>query len=94
MSERIEALMRIVVGVVSGIILSIWKLLIQVVIIVHFIYALFSGKRHKKLANFSNYCNVQVYKYLRYMTFTTNHKPFPFSEIEKELTAKDLKKQL
>ncbi len=92
MAERTEALMRIVVGIVSGIILSIWKLLVQVVAIVHFVYVLISGKRHKKLANFSNYWNVQVYKYLRYMTFTTNNKPFPFSKIEKELTAKDLKK--
>ena len=92
MTERIEALMRIVVGVVSGIILSIWKILVQVVAVIHFVYVLISGKKHKGLANFSNYWNVQVYKYLRYMTFTTNNKPFPFSNIEKELTVKDLKK--
>ena len=92
MSERTEALMRIVVGIVSGIILCIWKALIQVIVVIHFIYVIFSGKKYKELAGFANYWNVQSYKYVRYMTFTTDHKPFPFSEIEKDLTPADLKK--
>ena len=92
MAERTEAVMRIVVGIVSGIILSIWKALVQIIAIIHFVYVILTGKRHRRLANFANYWNIQVYFYLRYMTFTTNKKPFPFSEIIKELKPKDLKK--
>ena len=78
MSERTELLMRIIVSIVSGIILSVWKILVQIVAIVHFFVVLFSGKRNKDLAEFVNYWNTQVYLYLRYVTFTTNEKPFPF----------------
>mgnify|MGYP000076407045 CR=1 FL=1 len=37
MGERTEALMRIVVGIVSGIILGLWKTLIQILAIVQFV---------------------------------------------------------
>ncbi|MFH1592274.1 MAG: DUF4389 domain-containing protein [Candidatus Woesearchaeota archaeon] len=92
MGERAEALMRIVVGIVSGIILGVWKALVQIIAIIHFFYALFSGKRNKGLAEFVNYWNTQIYMYLRYMTFTTNKRPFPFSELGKNLEPTDLKK--
>jgi hypothetical protein len=91
-SERQEALMRIVVGIVTGIILSIWRILIKAIVVVHFFVVLFSGKRNKDLAEFSNYWNTQVYKYVRYMTFTTNQKPFPFSELGKNLDKVEMKK--
>ena len=89
MSERKEVLMRIVVGIISGIILGIWKALVQVVVIIHFVYALFTGKRNKNLAEFCNYWNTQAYRYLRYMTFTTNKRPFPFDELGKNIEEVD-----
>ncbi len=92
MSERSEALMRIVVGIVTGIILGVWKGLIQLVALFHFFYALFTNKRSKVLADFAEYWNIQIYKYIRYMTFVSNHRPFPFSELDKELKPEDLKK--
>lgn len=83
MSERSEVLMRIVVGLVSGIILGLWKGLIQIITVIHFIFALFSGKRNKDLAEFCDYWNNFVYDYLRYMTFCTNKRPFPFCSLGK-----------
>ena len=91
MSERSEALMRIVVGIITGIILGIWKLLIKLIAVIHFFYALFTNKRSKDLGEFAEYWNIQIYKYVRYMTFVTNHRPFPFSELDKELKSEDLK---
>ena len=43
MAERKEAFMRIIVAVVSGIILGLWKVLIQVLTVIHWIYVIFSG---------------------------------------------------
>ena len=40
MSERIEALMRILVGIVSGVILGLWKALIQFLGVVHWFIAI------------------------------------------------------
>jgi len=86
MAERIEALIRIGVGIVSGIILSIWKMLIQILGVVHWFIVIFTGKRNKGLAEFSEIWNTQIYIFLRYMTFVTNERPFPFEELKKNMT--------
>ena len=83
MSERTEAWMRIVVAIVSGIILGLWKIAVQVVSIIHWFYVVFLGKRNRDLAEFCNSWNTQIYRYIRYMTFATNTRPFPFSEMGK-----------
>ena len=92
MSERSEAFMRLIVLVVSGIILSIWKTIVQIVVVLHWLYVLFTGKRNKDLAKFCNLWNNQTYKYIRYMTFTTNERPFPFTELGKVRDEVDMKK--
>ncbi len=86
MAERTEALMRIVVGIISGLILGLWKALIQIIAIVLWFIAIFTGKRNKDLANFCEIWNTQVYIYLRYLTFVSNKRPFPFNPLEKNLS--------
>jgi len=78
--------MRIVVGIVSGIILSFWKALVTVLVIVNFFIALFSSKRNKEIANFCEIWNTQTYVYTRYMTFVTNARPFPFEKMTKSIS--------
>ncbi len=84
--EREEALMRILVGIVSGIILGLWKALIQILVVVHFIITLISGKRSRELADFCEIWNTQVYKYVRYMTFVSNERVFPFVPLGKNIS--------
>jgi len=86
MSERTEALMRIVVGIISGIILALWKALIQFLGIVHWFVAIITGKRNQGLAEFSEIWNTQLYIFLRYMTFVTNKRPFPFEGLTKNIS--------
>ena len=81
MSERKEAWMRLVVGIVSGIVLALWKTLVIVLSIFHWFYVVFSGKRIKGIAEFCNIWTTQAYRFIRYMTFATNSRPFPFSEL-------------
>jgi sorbitol-specific phosphotransferase system component IIC len=83
MDERQEALMRILVGIVTGIILALWRGLIQVISIFHWIYVLITNKRIKELAKFCHIWNCQVYMFLKYMTFATNKRPFPFDKLAK-----------
>lgn len=83
MSERKEAWFRIIVGIVSGIILGVWKALIIILGIVNWFIVIFSGKRNKELANFSEYWNTEIYKLIRYLTFVSNKRPFPFSVMER-----------
>lgn len=81
MSERKEAWMRIVIGIISGIILGLWKIVVEVISVIHWLYVLFAGKRSKDLAEFCNSWSTQIYRYIRYMTFSTNARPFPFSDL-------------
>lgn len=85
MNERTEALMRIVVGIISGIILGIWKSLVQIISVVHFFMILITGKRNKGIAEFCNMWSTQIYKFVRYMTFATNERVFPFEPLGKDI---------
>lgn len=85
-NERPEAWMRIVVGIVTGIILGVWRYFIVVLVILHFIYAIFSGKRNKEFAELCEIWNTQVYVFLRYMSFVSNERPFPFKKLAKNLS--------
>ena len=86
MGERTEALMRILVCIVSGIILGLWRALIQVLGIVHWFIVIIGGDRNKGIAEFSEIWNTQVYIFLRYVTFVTNKRPFPFEPLTKNLS--------
>ena len=83
MSERKEAWFRIIVGIISGIILSVWKILVIILSIINWLVTVISGKRNKDLAVFCEYWNTETYKFIRYLTFVSNARPFPFSELER-----------
>lgn len=85
-NERLEALMRIVVGIVSGIILGIWKYFIVALFIFNFVYALFAGRRLKELADMSEIWNTQGYIFIRYMIFESNARPFPFTSLKSSMS--------
>jgi len=82
-TERQEAWFRIVVFIVSGIILTIWRYLVVILLIVNWFITVFSGKRNKELAVFCEYWNTETYKFIRYMTFVSNKRPFPFTNMER-----------
>ena len=91
MSERKEALMRIIVGIVSSIVLSLWKIVVIILTVVHWMYSILTGKRSKGIAEFCNMWVTQAYRYARYMTLATNSRPFPFSELGRVLDSVDIK---
>lgn len=84
--ERKETLMRIFVGIVTGIILGVWRYLIIAFFAVNFVYTLFAGKRLKELADLSEIWNTQFYIFQRYLIFESNKRPFPFSKLEKSMS--------
>jgi hypothetical protein len=83
--ERREALMRIPVGIVSGIILGVWRYLIVVFAIANFFHAIFAKKRLKELAEMSEIWNTQWYFFQRYMIFESNERPFPFTKLRQSM---------
>ncbi len=81
MSEKKEAWFRIIVLIISGIILKIWAGLVGILAVIHWFIVIFSGKRNKELAMFSEYWNTESYKFVRYLTFVSNKRPFPFTSM-------------
>ncbi len=86
MGERSEIFMRIVVAIVSGIVLAVWRWFIIILAIINWFYTLFAGRRNKELAELSEIWNTQLYSYIRYLTFVTNKRPFPFNKLKKNIS--------
>jgi hypothetical protein len=81
-SEREELLWRILILIVTGIILWIWAYLVVILIVVHFFIVLFSDRKNKDISNFCEIWSSEAYRYVRYMTFATNERPFPFNNLK------------
>ncbi len=81
--ERKEAWFRILVLIISGIILCAWRALIIILAVINWFIVVFSGKRNRKIANFSEYWNTTLYEFARYITFVSNQRPFPFASLNK-----------
>ena len=87
MDEKKEAWMRIIVLIVSGVILWAWKTLIQILLVINWLVTIFTGKRNRGLAGFSEIWNTQTYIFFRYITFVSNERPFPFKGLYKNLSS-------
>lgn len=86
-TERREIFIRIVVAIISGIILGIWRWLIVALAVINWFYTLFVGKRNQEMAELSEIWNTQLYSYIRYLTFVTNKRPFPFDKLKKSISS-------
>jgi hypothetical protein len=84
--ERKEALMRIVIGIISGIIIYIWTYIIFAFIIANLFYTLIKGRRSKDISYLCEIYNTQIYSFWRYMTFVSNKRPFPFENLMKNMS--------
>jgi len=85
-SERKEALIKIIVLIVSGIILKIWSFFVIVMAIINWFVTIISGKRSRDLANLCETWNTQAYRYIRYLVSVTNERPFPFTHLGQKIS--------
>lgn len=86
MGERGEILMRIIVAIITGIIISLWGYVVYVVATMHWIITFVTGKRLKAFADFCETWNTQKYCFTRYLLLLSNERPFPFSDVNKNLS--------
>ena len=81
-----EVLFRILVLIISGIVLAVWRYFVIVLAILNFFYTLFTARRHKEFAELSEIWNTQFYIFQRYIIFESNFRPFPFNKIQKSMS--------
>jgi len=82
-NERKEALMRIFVFVVSGMILVLWRSLIYILVIINLIYTLIFGRRLKEFVKMGQFWNAQWHQFWTYIIFASNERPFPFGKLQR-----------
>lgn len=83
--DRKDTLMRIPIFIVSGIILYVWGFFILCFALIQLILILSKNKRNKELLRMSDVYLVQLYIFVRYITFLSYTKPFPFEELKKDI---------
>jgi hypothetical protein len=76
--------MRIPVFIVSATILKVWGFFILMFALVQFILIILKKKKEKEFLSMSTMFSEQVYCFMRYITFISEEKPFPFSKIKKK----------
>jgi hypothetical protein len=87
--ERREAWMRIPVAIVSGIILHVWGFFIFIFALVQLILTIAEDRKNKELLRMCNVYLVQLYIFVKYVTFLSDKRPFPFADLEKEIDEKE-----
>ncbi|MEK6968552.1 MAG: DUF4389 domain-containing protein [Nanoarchaeota archaeon] len=93
MGERLEALVRIPIAIITYIIVEIWEFFTFIGAVLHWFLVIITGRRSKSLAKFSNIFASYQYKVYKYAFFATNIRPFPFNDFPKELEPLDFKKK-
>jgi Domain of unknown function (DUF4389) len=86
--EKKEAWMRIPLFIISGFILNIWGFFIFCFALVQLILILVKNKKEKELLRMCNIYLVQLYVFVKYVTFLSNERPFPFGDFKKEIRKK------
>jgi hypothetical protein len=85
-ANRKEVWMRIPLGIVSGAIIWVWAYLICLFFVINFFYGIFTGKKIDDLSEMSEVWNTQKYFFVKYMTFVSTKRPFPFTKLEKSIS--------
>jgi hypothetical protein len=63
-----------------AIIYSIAEMVIGAVVIIQFLFVLFSGRVNERLLHFGGELSRFIYQVFLYLTYNTEEKPFPFAD--------------
>jgi hypothetical protein len=81
--------MRVLYMAIFVIIFNIVELLIAALVIFQVLVLLFTGEKNQRLLGFGSMLSLYVYRILRYLTFNSEEKPFPFTDWDSEGTELD-----
>lgn len=76
-----EVLMRVPVGIISGVILYVWGIFIFCFAIVQLILILVKDKKEEELLKICDRYVIQINIFLKYITFIEDKRPFPFADL-------------
>jgi D-alanyl-lipoteichoic acid acyltransferase DltB (MBOAT superfamily) len=59
---------------------SVTEVIVLVVVVLQFLFVLFSGQQNTRLREFGEGLSVFVYQIMSYWTYNSEEKPFPFAQ--------------
>lgn len=59
---------------------SITKVVLAAVVLFQFLTTLFTGEKNERLLEFGNNLSTFIYQIVKYLTYNSDDKPFPFDE--------------
>lgn len=83
MKERLlstDHWLRFVFMLLFAVILSVSGYVFFVLVVVQFLWALITGESNSKLREFGCNLSLYIYQILRFLTYNSEDKPFPFSD--------------
>ena len=72
--------LRFVFMVLFGVIASVAVYVVTATVVLQFIWGLVAGEGNDKLKKFGSSISQYLYQILRFLTYNTEDKPFPFSD--------------
>ncbi len=63
-----------------AIIYSVAEIVLAAVVLFQFVTTLFTGNKNSRLLEFGNNLSTFIYQILKYLTYNSDDKPFPFDE--------------
>ncbi len=73
--------LRLAYMLVSALILYVALAVFWLVSLVQFLFVLITGDRQFRLAQFNDILSTYIAECVRYISFSSDHKPFPFSDL-------------
>jgi hypothetical protein len=84
-ASRKQIAIRFLYTVLYLIVLEIIKLIVQITVVLQFIYLMIAQNYSVPLRTFSNKLATYAYRVMRYATLNENFRPFPFHDFPAEM---------
>jgi hypothetical protein len=78
---RGETWLRGLMMLLFWVLYGIAELVVGVVVLLQFLIVLFTGERNDRLLGFGERVSLYIYDVLRFVTFNSEQRPFPFSDL-------------
>ncbi|MCP4993093.1 MAG: DUF4389 domain-containing protein, partial [Gammaproteobacteria bacterium] len=79
LSDR-ETWIRLLYSLLFGTIYLMLKLVVLAVVLMQYGFVLFSGEKNQPLLHFGDQLSHYIFQILRFVTFNSETKPFPFAD--------------
>ncbi len=78
--KDVEIWMRLIYMLMFGLFFYVAEIVLFILVALQFLLTLFTGRANARLLDFGRQLSDYVYQIVRYLTYVSNSKPFPFAD--------------